>query len=179
MNESIEFEGAVEDIQSELASRDDIPNYLKPYIKDQVLQDAGSDGVGYHDWDLDRFVEDLLEERDVGVMAIWNDGDDAEDDIEIKGLPLKFSFDDLNAKLKQMFPDRKGIEANMVDIQFLDSGMSFCAEHTDAFDDPQWRNDVAESGSMPMQLDNVGDASRIFTRKGIKMINPSTSDYAN
>ena len=34
VNESVEYEGAKEDIESELAARNDVPNYLKAYIHD-------------------------------------------------------------------------------------------------------------------------------------------------
>ena len=67
MNESVEYEGACEDIGSELVARDDIPNYAKAYIRDEVLADVGHDGIGWHDWDLDAFAKDILEERVITV----------------------------------------------------------------------------------------------------------------
>ena len=93
VNESIESEGARDDVEAELAARNDIPNYLKAFIHNEVLEDAGHDGGSWHDWDLAGFVQDLLEDRSVEVNnMIWNDGDNDDSTVtRLNGLPLKFT----------------------------------------------------------------------------------------
>ena len=87
--ESIEYETVYERIGGELAERDDIPNYLKGYIREEVLQgydDEDDDGEPY--WDLNEYVEELLDTREIVVDLA--DGNTT--DIPSRDLPLKVTF---------------------------------------------------------------------------------------
>lgn len=166
IGESLESEGAREDIESELAGRNDIPNYLKRFIRDEVLADAGTDGVGWHDWNLDVFAEDLLRDRVVEVdYMIWDDGnsDDATATrIPNDRLPLKFGPEQVNAELRRMFPDRKGLFASGISISFPEDDLRFYWESSGCFDDPQWRQEILQGGAIPVELDDAGDAERLY-----------------
>ena len=49
--------------------RGDIPNYLKKLIRDDIFEDIGHDGVGYDDWNLDTYVDQLKRDRVVEVES--------------------------------------------------------------------------------------------------------------
>lgn len=164
VNESIESEGARDDIETELAARNDIPNYLKAFIHDEVLEDAGHDGVGWHDWDLDGFVQDLLEDRIVEVdNMIWNDGDDDDSTVtRLNGLPLKFTSFNVQETLQKMFPSRNGLFPSGLSIKFPSYDLAFYWAEGGCFDDPQWREEIAAEGITPIELDSRGDASSLY-----------------
>ena len=62
LDESLEYEGLREDLEGELSMRGDIPNYLKAYIHDVVLENAGHDGMDW-DFEVQPFVNDFMRDR--------------------------------------------------------------------------------------------------------------------
>ena len=128
------------------------------------MEDAGHDGVGWHDWDLDGFASDLLDDRVVEVEnMIWNDGNDDDGTVtQLNGLPLKFTFFDAQNTLRKMFPNRHELFPSCLSIKFPSYDLAFYWADGGCFDDPQWRREVAADGTIPIELDNNGDASSLY-----------------
>ena len=123
--------------------------------------------MGWHDWDLDGFVEDLAEDRVVEVEnMIWNDGEDDDGTvtpIQNNRLPLKFGPSQLHAELQRMFPDRQDLFASCVSIKFPSHDLSFYWAEA-CFDDPEWRDDVSDDGTIPVELGDDGDAQELYSQ---------------
>ena len=167
VNESLEYEGAEEDISSELEARDDIPNYLKPYIREQVLADVGHDGVGYHDWDLDQFAEDLKDERE--ILVTTRAGGPAIN-IPTAAVPLKVTPRQIEDYVNGR---RQGGGILNVELRFDDYGAgSFCySPDRLVAEDLEWCQETIEAGMTPMDMGPDGDATAICDRHGPLAIN--------
>ena len=62
-----------------------------------------------------------------------------------------------------MFPDRRGLFASGISISFPEDGLRFYWESSGCFDnDPQWRREILQSGAVPVELNDAGDAERLY-----------------
>lgn len=158
MNES-EYDNVMEDVVNELAGRPDIPNYLKQYIKDSILEDAGHDGVGWYDWSIDEFVKSLEEERVIEV-DVADDNGSVTDAVQIRSkLPLKFTRGDIDRIIAKTYPERPGVYAMSVSVKF--DYVKYYAEFSGCFDDREWRDDICGNDYVALDLDEAGDARRL------------------
>jgi hypothetical protein len=155
----------------ELNTKNDVPNYLKEYIKEQIIQDMGHDGVGYHDWNIQDFIDDLKNDRIIEIAEmIYNDGDYISSNVQIPNnkLPLKFSLTDLNKELQKMFPNKKDLFAASFYIKFPNHNLNYYWA-SECYNDIQWRYEVVADGFIPLNFtDDSGDASGIGISKLIK-----------
>ena len=160
VNESIEHEGASDDIGSELAARDDIPNYVKAYIRDEVLADAGHDGIGWHDWNLDEFVEDLLEERVITVTTFTGKNGPGIN-IPTHAVPLKVTPQQIIDYVHRVKPNA---ELLTVEIEFGGGAVTYVAGFAGEYDDDEWVETIAEGDQIPIDLGEDGDATRVYNQ---------------
>ena len=159
VNESLEYEALEKDLEGALAARNDIPNYIKAYIHDIILDNAGHDGIGY-DYEFDGIVNDLKRERVITVMTQGGANGPAVD-IPTNAVPLKVTPDQIAAYVNKVRP---GARPLLAEIEFDDEVGTFVYGFRGEFDDDEWRRNMVEGYETPIDLGADGDAARIYSQ---------------
>ena len=157
IGESLESEGAKDDIESELAARGDIPNYLKNRILELISDNAGYDGVEYDDEQVDIYVNEFKRERVITLTAVRGTRE-FEVNVPTAAVPLKVTPNQL---LGYLAKQDSAATALHCDIKFDFEVGPYRFYYDEDFEDPGLRASLPDKYYM-LDLGEDGDAVQIY-----------------
>lgn len=116
--------------------------------------------MSWHDWDLDAFVEGLLEERVITVTALTGRNGPGID-IPTNAVPLKVTPRQIIDYVRNEAP---GAEPLTVEIELGGGAETYVAGFAGEYDDDDWIETIVEGDQIPIELGEDGDATRVYSQ---------------